>query len=391
MSNALAVLDAAPQFLGEVAGMFEGTEGNLAPKATVPSLSYKGKVWAITLNGEETKLEKKNADGDTEPLSVMRVVLLDYAKRRGRSYYPGAYDPEKVAMPECWSDDGVTPSANVKEPKSSKCDGCEMSKKGSKITDNGKSVTACSQHRMLAVLPSYNLDFAPLRLKLAVTSDYDGQSPDHEAAGWYGLQQYTDLLRARQVPHTCMLVTKMKFDPNVAYPKVMFAVDKWLTKEQIEKVAPIAKSPEVAALIAGGWQPNGTDAEKVEATGDAETAKPAAAAVAAAKKAADVEAARKAAEKKAADEAAAAAKKAAADDDDEGEVVMTTAAPKTATTAPKATAAAATKKADPKKVEAKPATVAKSNGFDAPGVKVAGDEPAADADNGLGDLLAQWE
>jgi hypothetical protein len=121
---------------------FIETEANITDRVTVPSLSYEGKVWTIALNGEKTKLTKANEDGDSESISTMRVVVLDYAKRRGRVYYEGAYDPEKPGKPVCWSDDGVKPRDSVAEKQHATCDGCPMSIEGSKISDNGKSVTS---------------------------------------------------------------------------------------------------------------------------------------------------------------------------------------------------------------------------------------------------------
>lgn len=360
MANELSLFNtgAMPK---HVADFFAEEGSNIADRVTVPSLTYGGKVWAIGLNGEQTKVQKKDDDGDLVPVSVMRVVILAYAPRRGRAYYEGAYDPAKPGKPLCWSDDGVAPDASIAEPPHSKCDGCQQAIKGSRVSDNGKSATACSQHRMLVVVPAHKLDFTPLRLKLAVTSDYDGQSPELEAQGWFAFSNYLDLLRTRGVQHTAALVTKMKFDPNVDYPKVIFSPDKWLEAEQIKLVTPIAKSDSVQSLLAGTWTPAGADGKQIEhkpqadtksADADAEAKKAAAttkaeaeakkaakadadtkAATAAAKKAAKAEAEAKAeADKKAK------AAKAAADDD--GEIVLpgdTKAVTETAEAKPKET------------------------------------------------------
>jgi hypothetical protein len=266
MGNALAVLDqGAPALPAEIAAQLDEAS-NLPERASVPSLSYKGKVWSIHMNGEETKLQGRNSEGDLVPLPVMRVIVLDWAKERGRAYYTGAYDPEKASMPDCWSDDGVAPSANVKSPQSTACKTCPMAAKGSKVTDNGKELTACQLHRMIAVVPAAKpLEFPPLRLKLAITSDYDGQSPDHEANGWYAFRGYTDQLKARGVKHTALLVTKMMFDPNVAYPKVLFAPDKWVAPDVVQSLMPTILGPEVKALITGSWTPNGVDGQPVAA------------------------------------------------------------------------------------------------------------------------------
>lgn len=261
-STAVSVLDQFDpgKLPAHMADMAE--DSNIAPKMTVPSLSYEGKTWTVIKDGEKKKLTRRNEDGDVEPITTFQGVILGYAPRRGRAYYEGAYDPGKISAPSCWSDDGIKPHASIDEPVNPKCDGCPMSIKGSRQTDQGKASVACSQHLLLAVVPAAKLDFTPLRLKLAITSIWD---KDQTEAGWYAFDQYIDQFRAKKVPHTAMVVTKFRFDPNVAFPKVMFQPARWLTAEELETVKPIVKSEEVAALVSGSWTPAGGDGVKTEA------------------------------------------------------------------------------------------------------------------------------
>lgn len=229
---------------------------------TVPSLSPQGKVWTVSIDGQKTKLEKTDNDGERVPVSVMRVVILDANKRRGRAYYEGAYDPAKESAPICWSDDGIAPDATVKDKKSAKCADCPLAVKGSKVTDQGKGIAACSQHRMLAVVPAHKLDFEPLRLKIAMTSDWDKESPaaaKNTAEGWFAFSNYLDFLKSMGVPHTALIVTKMKFDQEAAYPKILFGADRPLNGEELAQVVPLAKSEKVSQLLAGTWTPAGPD------------------------------------------------------------------------------------------------------------------------------------
>lgn len=266
MSKALTLFEsptlAVPAHLRDM-----NDEGNIEDRVSIPSLSYEGKVWTISVNGEKTKLMKRDADGDEMPMAVMRVVILDYNQRRGRSYYEGAYDPSKPAQPLCWSEDGVAPHPSIAEPQCSSCEKCPMAVKGSKVTEQGKAVQACSQHRMLAVVPANKLDMEPLRLKLAVTSDYDKEN-ELEAQGWFAFSAYKDFLKARQINHTAMLVTKMRFDPNVAYPKVLFSPDRWVEADEKAVVNPKVKSDEVKKLLSGSWTPAGTNGKPVAADDD---------------------------------------------------------------------------------------------------------------------------
>jgi hypothetical protein len=271
MANDLQMFDPKAGVPAHVANFFSAEGSNIEDRAKVPSLSPQGKIWTISIDGNKTQM-MRNVDGDMVPVGVMKVVVLDFAKRRGRAYYEGAYDPANESAPICWSDDGITPdetvSDEVKSTKTShKCDTCPMAAKGSKITDGGKAVTACSQHRMLAVVPAQKLDFTPLRLKIAITSDFDKQSPDAEAQGWYAFSNYMDYLKSRGVQHSAAVVTKMKFDQNAAYPKIFFAAERWLQPDEIAQIIPLTKSEEVQKLLAGTYTPAGPDGvEKASTT-----------------------------------------------------------------------------------------------------------------------------
>lgn len=352
-------------------------EGNLAPKETIPSLSYGGKIWTISANGEKTRLMKVDADGDEQPVTTMQVIVLDFAKSRGRAFYPGAFDPDKPGAPECWSDDGKTPDASVAAPQHGTCEGCPMAAKGSKVSENGKAVTACSQHRMLAVVPAAKPDFTPLRLKLAITSDWDKESTDLIAQNWFAFQQYQDFLRARGVPHTAAIVTKMKFDPNTNYPKVIFSPFRPLTQAEANLIAPIAKSDAVKDLLGRKWTPAGADGVATGAAPAAEQVTHDPAVAAAARVAADTKA-RAEAKAKAAEAAAEAAAKAAlaakkkaeteaakapakekfiVDDDGDGDIILPGAKSPAAAAAKPVVAAKADAKPAKAPVEATPAAV----------------------------------
>lgn len=314
-------------------------EGNIQDRPNVPSLSYEGKVWSIILNGEKTQLVKLDADGDEVPLAVMRVVVLDYNQRRGRSYFEGAYDPQNAGRPVCFSDDGVKPHPSIEEPQHPTCDGCPMAVKGSRISESGKQVSACSQHRILAVVPAHKMDMEPLRMKIAVTSDYDKEN-DLEAKGWMAFQQYRDFLKARGINHTAMLVTKMRFDPGVAYPKVLFSPDRWVEPDEKAIINPKVKSDEVKSIISGeamnptpanagpGDEADDTDSPAGDDDAEAKAAEEAAKKKAAAEKKAKAEAkAKKEAEEKAEAEAEAKKKSSAAivdGDDDDDDIVVST-------------------------------------------------------------------
>lgn len=242
---------ALPAYL---AGALEDLGSNIADRMNVPSLSYEGKTWSIVKDGNKTKLQMVNSEGDTVPVPVMRAVVLEFNGDRGRAYYEGVYNPAAAAAPKCWSADGKAPDDSVKEKQSTVCQTCPMSAKGSKVQD-GKEMVACSSHRMMAIAPAFDLAADPLRLKIAITSDWDKDTVEH---GWYAFRQYVDFLKSRGISHTALVVTKMKFDANTAYPKILFAVDRVLTPDEVVTVQQAVKNPKVKELLAERWTAAGT-------------------------------------------------------------------------------------------------------------------------------------
>lgn len=314
-SQEVTLFNNRPDLPAEAQAFFD-EETNVVPRLTIPSLSYEGKIWTVSLDGKRTQLIKKNADGDDEPVSTFRAVILDYNRQRGRAYYEGTYDKTKVTFPVCWSEDGITPDDSVVEKQSPTCAKCKNSVKGSKVTEQDKPVVACAEHRMIVVCPAGRMveDYV-MRLKIAITSDWDGRSPEHEAQGWYAFRNYVDFLVSKGVKHTAQLVTKIRFDPNTAYPKLLFAADKWLEGEQVRDIIPIVRSQKVKELVSGTWTPNGADAvPKAEAAATAGAAGTKEAAVddlAKARAAKEAQAARVKAEQEAAEAKARAAQQAA--------------------------------------------------------------------------------
>ena len=241
---------------------FLDEEKNIVDRVTVPTLSIDGKVFTVVLNGEKTPLLAKNEDGDKVPLQVFRGIVLDYNKANGRTFYAQGYDPKKPGKPDCASENGVVPDETIEHPVATRCDKCPNSIKGSKTNDNGQDTTACKQHRMLAVVPAAKPDFTPLRLKLPATSIYDGKDPDHDKDGWYSWSNYLNFLRANGCTHTAAIITKMKFDTTVTWPKLLFAPHDWVEEGVKAIIAPVIKTDEVKGLLLGTWTPTGVDGEK---------------------------------------------------------------------------------------------------------------------------------
>ena len=222
--------------------------GNLSQGESIPHLSTKGKVWKIVKEGNETPLMTTDADGNSNPTPVVKVVILDATPGRSRTYYSGTYTEGSNAKPTCHSYDGIKPASDSDEPQFANCQACPHAIKGSKITDQGYATTACAPNKILALVPSNKLDFDVLRLRLAITSVYDKDNAE-EVKGWYALDQYQKYLKSRGVTHTAMVETSMKFDSSTAYPKVLFRASGMLSEEAMTKTAKLAVSDEVKSIL----------------------------------------------------------------------------------------------------------------------------------------------
>lgn len=262
MANEIALVGGAISVPDYIRNATQEDTPNVIVREGVPSLTFTGKIWTINANGEKTKL-MRTVDDEEVPVAVLPCVILDYAKSRGRSYYEGNYDPDNTSAPKCWSTDGVSPDDAVPEPVNPKCAGCPMSVKGSRVTDNGKATVACSQHRILAIVPVKAMHLPPLRLKLAITSDYDGQSKELAAAGKFAFTNYLDFINGKGITHTYTIVTNLTFDPNTAYPKLMFTPKRWLEPDELARVKELRNDPGMDLILGTTADATGSDQRRL--------------------------------------------------------------------------------------------------------------------------------
>lgn len=335
-------------------------ETNIVVRERIPQLSFRGKVWRVVVDGEENIVNKPGTD---DPASVVAGVILDYNKARSRAFFAGAYVDGQSSAPTCWSHDGVTPHESVKEKQAPTCASCPQSAKGSKITDAGKETTACSQFKRAAFVPLANIKHTPLLLKIPQTSIWDKDAEAEAAKGFFAFDQYLDMLKRNRVMHTAQVVTKIKFDPRTAYPKLLFGPLDWLPSQLTDDVkAHLADKDNLNTIL--NVDPEGLPAAAETAAGGAPAVAPATGAP-----------------KTPAPAAKAPAPAKPAEEDDDAALMGQFAAPAAAPVKPAAAAKAAVAKA-----AAKPAAAAKAAPAPAAEV-VTADNAKAD---GIGDLLSAW-
>ena len=108
----------------------------------------------ISLNDDRFTLLMPNGDTHPQvpPALAINVIVVGGNPHASRIYYDARYNKKDVAAPICWSDNGVGPSISAGTPQSATCDVCPQAVWGSKISENGNKVPACSTVKKVAVL-----------------------------------------------------------------------------------------------------------------------------------------------------------------------------------------------------------------------------------------------
>lgn len=176
-----------------------------------PVLSYRGKVWRVSSKGETTTLT--TPDGD--PLPSVRVIILKANANLSKQYYEKSYTEGDSESPDCSSNDGIRPDASVANPQSKTCAACPMAAWGSRISDDGKEMKACHDSRRIAVVPCNDLRNeafgGPMLLRIP-------------AASLGNLVAYDNMLKKANAAYFGV-ATKISFDMEAAYPKLVFEYD----------------------------------------------------------------------------------------------------------------------------------------------------------------------
>lgn len=201
-----------------------------------PVLSLKGKVWAVSRSGERQVV--MNNEG--EPRASIEAILLRANPALSKVYYPDGYEEGSTEKPDCYSNDGVRPGSDAQKPQSPTCQGCPHNAWGSKISETGAKLKACTDSRRMAVAaPSTISD--PMLLRIP-------------AASLKGLAEYGEAFDKKGIPYQAA-VTKLSFDPEASSPKVLFKFVRFITAEEAKQVLEVAESS-VIKQITGLDQPS---------------------------------------------------------------------------------------------------------------------------------------
>jgi hypothetical protein len=198
-----------------------------------PVISIKGKVFTEVRDGER-KIIPNPKDPDS-PATYLEVVLIKVNKNVSKVWYATGYtEGGEAKKPDCYSSDGVAPAADSEKPQSKTCATCKFNQWGSKITEAGKKVKACTDTvRMAIAKPDLLNDPYLLRVPPATIRS---------------LGEYGQMLAKRGVGYN-MVVTRIAFDQAEATPKLTFKPTGLLSDEGYAKVVEMQASDTVKNIL----------------------------------------------------------------------------------------------------------------------------------------------
>ncbi len=193
-----------------------------------PRISIKGSRWRLNdVQGNET----------VWPHLALDVIILNANPHLSKVFYEKPYDPTAgdFVAPDCWSDNGVGPSARAEKPQCRSCAECPQNVWGSKITAQGKQARACGDFKKLAVLPVHapQGDIYELRIPPASLGN---------------LGNVAKQLQDKGIPLPAGIM-RLSFDPSAEHPKILFDLAGYVPESWADYVLDLITSDEVYESI----------------------------------------------------------------------------------------------------------------------------------------------
>jgi hypothetical protein len=205
-------------------------------------IHYKGKVWSLRYRGEQYTFTRPD---DGTPMGHIDVIILGKGKRKSKSYYE-AYDQNAAGgRPICASIDGIVPDEDVTKQQSVACGICP---RNTWITNaEGRKSRECSDYMRLAVL------LLPTQTKAATGNAL--MEPVFlrvPPASLNNLAVFGETMAGQGWPmHS--FVTRIRFNPDVAHPEMVFSPLQALTDAEGPVINPL-RHDALTLRITGGDQ-----------------------------------------------------------------------------------------------------------------------------------------
>lgn len=181
-------------------------------------ISIKQSRFRLIVGGQQVKVFEN---------SYLDVIMVRANPEASKVFFSGTYDPNaEDQMPDCWSDNGVHPSPNVDNPVSRWCKNCPKNAWGSAISKmSGKKIKACDDRKRIAIVPESKPggDLYQLSIPGASLTEF---------------AQYMRMLNevSPAVPYNGV-VTRISFDPDADYPKLVFKPVRYITDDEYAEVS----------------------------------------------------------------------------------------------------------------------------------------------------------
>ena len=213
-------------------GGIEDDEFLSGQRPSFPVISIKGSKFAVTRGGEREVIV--NEDGDAR--SSIDIVVVRAVKGLSKVFYKDSYEEGSSEAPDCYSNSGVVPAPDAKEPQAKSCAACPNNVWGSKINEKtGKKGKLCQDSKRLAVAPLGQLnDPMLLRVPAASLTNWDTCVA-------------TLAKKGLKVPAVAL---KLGFDKDAAYPLLTFRPAALLPEGLIAQVQ-AARALDVTMAIVG--------------------------------------------------------------------------------------------------------------------------------------------
>lgn len=240
VANQMAQLPAHLQ--GQV-GQEEFDEFAGGVTSSFPIITYRGRVWRMKKGGEEViYLNEQN-----EAVQSIEVVFLKSNPMPSKIHYEDKYTEGDSGPPRCWSAGGIKPDANVQNPIHPVCATCPMNVWGSKVTDAGKPARACSDVRRTAVAFAWQL--AEVQAGTRSPTDVEVFLLRVPPASLNPLKDYAEQTLKPKGIAPYMLVTRIGFDNEVAYPKLTFKAFRFLDDQEFALASTLRNGTETARIL----------------------------------------------------------------------------------------------------------------------------------------------
>lgn len=200
------------------------------------------------------------------------AIIVAMLPNVSRTFYAGAYDPNaKPTLPDCWSNDGITPEDRATEKQASSCAKCPNNVDGS--GDNGKG-RACRFNRRVALLLEGDSTGEVYQFNIPAKSLFgkgDGNTHPYES--------YYKFLNANNVSID-RVVTTIAYDLDADSMQINFTPSRFIDQEELELVKAAQADPETQRCIeltvagADGARPKSDGDTTGAAGGDSSPGKP---------------------------------------------------------------------------------------------------------------------